>query len=116
MVFMRKPGSFPEEADFSTQSDVEETKPTDTDILLENDAVKVINVQLAPDEKAPMHLGTRRLVYSLSDYTVTFNKPDQSAEAQNFEKGDIHWHEGGEHSVENTGDEPAEFLVIEYKK
>lgn len=116
LILMRKPSSLPDGSDITTESDVEEVKPSHTNTLLENNAVKVMKIKLASGEKAPMHVGTKRAVYSLSNYTVTFSKPGQSAEEQSFDMGDVHWHEGGEHSVENTGDKPAEFLVIEFKK
>ena len=116
MVFMRKSPTFPDDTETTTQGDVAEVESEFTNVLLENDAVKVINVELAPGDETPLHVGARRLVYSLSDYGVTFNKPDQSAENQDFAAGDIHWHEGGEHSVENTGDTTAEFLMVEFKK
>lgn len=113
---MRKPSSIPDGSDITTESDVEEVKPSHTNTLLENNAVKVMKIKLASGEKVPMHVGTKRVVYSLSDHIVRFNKPDQSAEKQSFDTGGVHWHEGGEHSVENTGDKPAEFLVMEFKQ
>ena len=116
LVFMRKPGSFPDKSTLDTKSDVEEVEPSSTNILLENDAVKVIKVELSQDEKIPMHVGTKRVIYSLSNYTAAFKKPDESAEKQSFKQGDVHWHDGGEHSVKNMGDSPAAFLVVEFKK
>jgi len=116
MIFMREPGSFPESAEYAAQTNVENVKPKDTDEVLENNAVHVMKVTLSPGEKAPMHVGTKRLIYSLSDYTITYNKPNQEAEEQSYEMGDIHWHDGGEHAVKNSGENPAKFLVMEFKK
>jgi len=116
IVFMRKPGSFPEQADYSAKSDLAEEMPDDADVVLENEAVKVINVTLDGGQEVPMHQGVKRLVYSLKDYSLRFNTPNDEAEKQDFEAGDVHWHEGGAHAIENTGDETAEFLLIKFKK
>ena len=116
LVFIRKPASFPKQTDRTTQQDVEETNSRLANVRLENDAVKVIEVMLEPGEEAPMHVGTRRVVYSLSDYEVTFNTPEQPKKSQQFEEGNLHWHVGGEHSVTNSGDTPAEMLLVEFKK
>jgi len=116
MIFMRKPATFPESAKYTSQSNVENVQPKGTEVLLENNAVHVTKVMLSSGEKAPMHVGTKRLIYSLSDYTITYNSPDQAATKKSYNKGDVHWHEGGEHAVENTGNKPAKFLVMEFKK
>lgn len=116
MVFMRKPVNFPDDAETTTQADVEQAKPGDTNVLLENDVVKVILVRLPVGEKTPMRVGTRRLIFSLTDYTIVFHQPDQSPETEIFEPADIHWHEGGEHSIENTGEAVARFITVEFKK
>ena len=116
MVFMRKPSTFPEDTDLTTQSDVEEVESESANEVMENEAVKVIKVSLAPGEQTPLHVGTKRAIYSLNNYDVRFNKPDETAENNQFEEGDVHWHEGGEHEIENTGDSTAEFLMVEFKQ
>ncbi|NBC64977.1 MAG: hypothetical protein GVY07_04850 [Bacteroidetes bacterium] len=116
LVFMRKPASFPEKTDVTTESDVQDEVPSDTNVLLENDAVKVIQVTLSSGEKVPMNTGTKRVIYSMNNYTIRFDTPDTPGEEHSFTEGDVHWHEGGRHSVNNIGDNPAEFLVVEFKK
>ena len=116
LVFMRKPASFPDQADITTEMDVQDEIPSHTSVLHENDAVKVVEVALPEGEKAPTHTGTKRLIYSMNDYTIQFDTPDRSGTERSFTEGDVHWHEGGKHSVNNVGENPAEFLVLEFKK
>ncbi|MDR9366892.1 MAG: hypothetical protein RI575_16270 [Balneolaceae bacterium] len=85
-------------------------------VLIKNDAVKEIQVTLSYGENAPMHTGTKRLIDSINVYMIRFNTPNTPGEELNYTEGDVHWHEGGRHSVNNIGDNPAEFLVVEFKK
>jgi quercetin dioxygenase-like cupin family protein len=116
LVFMRKPTAFPKITGVDTESDVAEAVPSDTNVLLENDVVKITKVALNPRANAPMHAGTKRVIYSLNDYAVRFNAPNEPAKEETFSKGDVHWHKKGKHSIENTGEDKARFLVIEFKK
>jgi len=116
VIFMRKPASLPELTINNVHSDVEDVKSQETNVLLQNDFVKAIKVNLSPGVAKPMHVGTTRIVYSLTDYSIKFTKSDQPSQSQKFSVGDVHWHQGGEHAVENTGASDAEFLIIEFKQ
>lgn len=58
------------------------------------------------------HEGDPRVIYSLTSYTLRF-ETDSTAIEQTFEAGEAHYHAGSIHAVDNTGDEPASFMVFE---
>ena len=85
------------------------------EVLLDNDRVTVHRIALEPGTSLPSHYGFPRIVYALSDYTVTFIDPDADERTeQSFSAGDAHDHDPGMHTVENTGDQRAEYLVVAF--
>ena len=87
------------------------------EVLLENDDFTTHRIMLEPGASIPPHYGFSRIVYSLSDYTLTFVDPDSDTRTeQSFSEGDLHDHEAGMHAVENTGDQRAEYLVVAFKQ
>lgn len=87
------------------------------EVPLENDRVTVHRIALEPGASLPPHYGYPRIVYALSDYTLTFVDPDSDTRTeQSFSEGDLHDHEAGRHAVENTGDRRAEYLVVAFKQ
>ena len=84
--------------------------------LLNNDDFQVLEVNLPPQAKLPLHFGLNRVVYSLTPYTVNFTVDGKSDEKRSFNKGEAHFHKSGMHSVENTGETPAKFLIVELKR
>jgi predicted metal-dependent enzyme (double-stranded beta helix superfamily) len=87
------------------------------EVLLDNDQVTVHRLALEPGTELPPHFGYNRIIYALSDYTVTFIDPanDERTE-KSLSEGDLHDHEAGMHAVENTGDQPAEYIVVGFKQ
>lgn len=114
MVFMRTSTNLPDSSTEMSQKHLMDVQPGVATVELENDSTQVIHVELAAGEEIPLHTGTKRFVYSLSDYDIAFNDPNEENQNRSFETGDVHWHEGGQHSIENTGDTTAEFLLIEF--
>lgn len=85
------------------------------EVLLDDDVTEVHRVTLEPGAQLPPHQGYARAIYALSGYTVEFTGPDGARE-QRFEAGEAHYHDPGDHTVENAGDTVAEFLVVEFKR
>ena len=83
------------------------------EVLFESDLFQVHEVTLQPGAQLPPHRGRARAIYSLSDYQLEFTS-DAGTEERTFEAGDTHVHDPGDHSVENTGDTVASFLVVEF--
>jgi len=85
------------------------------EVMLTNDRVTVHRIALEPGTSLPSHYGHPRVVYALSDYTVTFIDPDSDERTErSFSAGDVHDHGPGMHAVENTGDQRAEYLVVAF--
>ena len=85
------------------------------EVMLTNDRMTVHRIALEPGASLPPHYGHSRIVYALSDYTVTFIDPDSDERTErSFSAGDVHDHEPGVHAVENTGDQRAEYLVVAF--
>ena len=86
------------------------------EVPLDNDDFTVHHIALEPGASLPSHYGYPRIVYALSEYTLTLINPDTDARTErSFEEGDLHDHEAGLHAVENTGDQRAEYLVVAFK-
>ena len=116
IVIERLARPLPDMNDTSSASDIEVAAPKGTTSLLDNRHVKVVRVELMPGEETPMHSATARLIYSLTNYAISFNTAERKAEESEFAKGDMHWHSGGKHAVHNTGDSTARFVVFEFKQ
>ena len=90
--------------------------PVHAEVLLDTDDVRVVRVTLTPGEAQPAHQGLPRLVYSLTSYTIRYTEPGAEPLEQSFQPGDAHWHEAGEHAVENTGATEARFVVFQFRR
>jgi len=92
------------------------TDPTHGELLLDNEDARVVRMTLAPGEAQPIHQGLPRLVYSLTPYTIRYTEPGQDPVERSFQAGDAHWHEAGEHAVENIGATEARFVVFQFRR
>jgi hypothetical protein len=88
---------------------------TADEIILDNEFAEVHRVTLQPRAQLPPHKGYARVIYSLSGYLLEFTGEDGTRE-QRFQAGEAHYHDPGDHTVENAGDSVAEFLVAEFKQ
>lgn len=90
--------------------------PDHGELLLDSEDARVVRVTLAPGEAQPLHQGLPRLVYSLTPYTIRYTEAGQDPVERSFQAGDAHWHEAGEHAVENTGATEARYVVIQFRR
>lgn len=81
--------------------------------LFGGDIAEVHRITLEPGARLAEHRGYPRAIYSLSDYTLAFTG-DAGTVERTFTSGDAHYHDPGEHTVENVGEAAAEFLVVEF--
>jgi len=86
--------------------------PEHGQVLLENEAVRVVEVVLEPGESTTRHPGGNRLIYSLSDYTIRWTEGDAQAGERSWSEGEAHWHGPAAHEAENTGETAARYLVM----
>ncbi len=85
-------------------------------MLLSNDDFAVAEVRLPAGATLPRHPGLARIVYSLSDYTISYTSNDLPAKSQSFTTGETHWHEADEHVITNTGATEARFMMVQFKR
>ena len=94
-------------------SNIAELAPDKARVVLENQDAKVIEISLQPKDKLPAHNAAGRVIYSLTAAKLKFTAGGQTTEEE-WAEGAAHWHDGGEHQVENLSAEPVRFLVFEY--
>jgi len=97
-------------------NDVYEVVPDMTTPVFDNAKLRVTKVTLPPGESIPEHAGINRLVYALSGYTIHFTSESQGDSDKTHQPGDVEWHDGCMHTVENIGDSPAEYLVLAFRE
>jgi quercetin dioxygenase-like cupin family protein len=83
-------------------------------LLLENEAVRVVEVTLEPGEATPRHPGGHRVIYAIGDYSIRWTEGEAEPEDVPWTAGEAHWHGPAEHSVENVGETPARYLVVTF--
>ncbi len=84
--------------------------------LLENDYVKVSHVKLEPGQEQHPHRGCYRVVYSLNDYTIEWSEHRSKLGTRHWKKGQLHYHQPGEHHAKNVGSKVAEWVLFCMKK
>ena len=98
------------------QNDVNAVAPDFAEVILENESVKVTKVMLSAGEMIPEHSGINRVIYALSDYSIDYTSDKEGNMQKSFTSGEAHWHEACQHSLNNTGESEAQFLVFAMKK
>jgi quercetin dioxygenase-like cupin family protein len=115
LVFSRKNIELPECGENAIGNDVSSVRPEFTKALFENERFRLVEVTLPPGESIPSHSGINRIVYSLSAYQITYSENEEQGIEKQFSAGDVHWHQACQHSLSNTGDSVAKYLVVSYK-
>ena len=119
LAFERTEGSLPAASspDGETLDAVSIPEGATHEVPLDNDDFTVHRIALEPGASLPSHYGYPRIIYALTDYTLTLIDPDSDARTErSFAEGDLHDHGAGTHAVENTGDQRAEYLVVAFKR
>ena len=79
---------------------------------IDNDAVLVLRIRLAPHEKTGMHDVSARLVVWLTDAHIRDTKPDGTTSDYRRTAGTVEWVQAQRHAGENLSDNPIDFLAI----
>lgn len=85
-------------------------------LVMENDRVRVFDVQFKPGQKAAMHGHPNHVVYVLNDYTLDLRLPDGSSQVVPLKAGQAFWMEAGPHAAENIGKTTGRAIVVEVKE
>jgi quercetin dioxygenase-like cupin family protein len=87
-----------------------------TQKLLDNADVLVTEVRLPAGDTLPRHHGMARVVYSLSDYTISYTSNTAEPVVKSFTVGQAHWHDADEHLIVNTGTTEAHFVIVQLRR
>jgi beta-alanine degradation protein BauB len=84
-------------------------------VTLDNPAVRVLDIHLAPGAKVPMHSHPDYLAVAFTPCKVRFTAPDGKSVEAELKAGDAIWRGGESHAVENLGGTECHVLNIEMK-
>jgi quercetin dioxygenase-like cupin family protein len=85
-------------------------------VVLENDAVRVLEVRIKQGAKVEMHSHPRSVAICLNDQRLRFTFPNGKSEETDVKRGQAVWLDGISHAVENIRNEDASSVVVELKK
>jgi beta-alanine degradation protein BauB len=85
-------------------------------VLLENDTVRVLEVRMRQGAKSEMHSHPRSVAICLNDQRLKFTFPNGKSEDVDLKRGQAIWLDELSHSVQNTGREDVNAVVVELKK
>jgi hypothetical protein len=89
--------------------------PKHYSVSFEYELVRFLRVKYDPGEKSVMHKHYAGCVVFLTDQTFNFTLPDGTTEPATVPAGALGCGDGNVHLPENIGDDPAEFIMIEFK-
>ena len=96
--------------------DAVKVAPDSYKVLLENDAVRVLEVRIKQGAKSEMHSHPKSVAICLNDQRLKFTFPNGKSENADLKSGQSVWLDGISHAVENTGTEDVRSVVVELKK
>ena len=85
-------------------------------VIFDNPQVRILDVDLKPSEKTPMHSHPDLIAYFLTGGTVKSTLPDGKTTIATTKAGQVVWHNAQTHSSENVGNTEIHSLGIELKK
>jgi quercetin dioxygenase-like cupin family protein len=88
--------------------------PDSYKVVLENDAVRVLEVRIKQGAKAEMHSHPRSVAICLNDQQLKFTFPNGKTEKADLERGQTVWLTELSHAVQNVGTEDVS--SVELKK
>jgi len=85
-------------------------------LLLENERVKVYELNIKSGEKTEMHSHPEYVLYPLTDSKLSIEYADGKSEQREFKCGDAGYRPAQKHTVENIGTKDARIVIVELKK
>ena len=95
--------------------DLAMTAGKDAKVLLDNDKVRVLELQVAPGGKTGMHAHGDNVVYFVTGGEATQTGADGTTTTMQRKPGETLWSGPVTHDTHNTGKTPFKVLVIELK-
>jgi len=84
-------------------------------ILLENDQVRVIQIESAPGVAAPMHSHPDYILYALTDGKLEDTEKGKAPKVIEFKAGDVMYFHAVTHTAKNIGTTTAKMILTELK-
>lgn len=100
----------------SSAQDMAVTAGEQAKVVLDNDKVRVIQLDIAPGGKTGMHSHGDNLVIYLTGGDATQTGADGTTKQRHSEPGEVLWSEPVTHDTENTGKTAVKVLVVELKE
>lgn len=89
--------------------------PNHYSVAYENDAVRLVRVNYGPGESSAMHSHPAHCAVAISDLTMRMTPREGEAADVGMGMGEVVCVEAGAHSMENTGSEAIEVVLVEFK-
>ncbi len=100
----------------SLAQDPVKVAPNNYKVALENDSVRVCNVQAKAGEKVALHSHPDHLVYAINGGKVKFTYPDGKTKDVELKAGEATWIKAETHATDNVGTTELKLVVFELKK
>jgi quercetin dioxygenase-like cupin family protein len=84
-------------------------------VLLENDQVRVLQVEFAPGESTAWHNHPNHVVYALTEGKLEITDKDKPTTVINIKVGDVMYLPAVTHMAKNTGTTTIKLIVTELK-
>lgn len=99
----------------SSAQDMATTAGEQAKVVLDNERVRVIQLDVAPGGKTGMHSHGDNLVVFLTGGDATQTLADGTTSERHTEAGEVMWSEPVTHDTVNTGKAAVKVLVVELK-
>jgi quercetin dioxygenase-like cupin family protein len=96
--------------------DLAKVAPNSAKVLLDNDRVRVIEINVKAGEKIPMHSHPAYVLYSMTSGKTKSTTADGKTTERETKAGTATWNDGETHSAENTGTTDGRVLLVELKE
>ncbi|UOK41918.1 MULTISPECIES: cupin domain-containing protein [Flavobacterium] len=84
-------------------------------VVLDNDNVRVIQIELAPGESTPWHSHPNHVAYALTDGKIEITDKGKAPVAMDIKAGDALYIPAVTHMAKNLGTSPIKMVVTEIK-
>ena len=96
--------------------DLVKVSPSQAQVMLENDRVRVIKLTYKPGESVPLHTHPAVVVVYITPCKSSFRSTDNEAGEHDLAAGTVRWSNGTTHVNQNTGKTVCEVMLVELKK
>ena len=96
--------------------DALKAEPEATNLIMENERVRVFGVKFKPGQKTIMHSHPDHVIYVLSGFKLSLEVPGSAGQTVELEPGQTLWMKAGPHAAQNVGGTEGHAVVVELKE